>query len=140
VDTVPAIVLEPYLGSWRPDDPDAGFRQMVAEYSRVDAMPTLEALGRSKGIPVGALVAFVLARYCCSGSEALLDLGPLVLRQMDEIVRRAEVAGTDDARLHAYRSLAAVVSWLGVPLADPTWQPASAAAARAALAPGQGGR
>ena len=117
------ITLEPYRGSWPPDDPDAGFRRMVAEYSAVDPMPTLEALSRSKGIPVGALVAFVLARYCASGSEALLDIGPAVVRQMDEIVRNAEAAGTDGARLDAYRALAGIVAWLRVPLEDPTWRP-----------------
>jgi hypothetical protein len=117
------ITLEPYRGTWPPDDPDAGFRRMVAEYSAVDPMPTLEALGRSKGIPVGALAAFVLARYCASGSEALLDMGPVVVRQMDEIVRNAEAAGTDGARLDAYGALAAIVAWLRAPLEDPTWRP-----------------
>jgi hypothetical protein len=86
-------------------------------------MPTLEELGRRKGIPVGALVAFVLARYCASGSEALLYAGPVVVRQMDEIVRRAEAAGTDAARLDAFRALSAIVSWLRVPLEDPGWRP-----------------
>jgi hypothetical protein len=113
------ITLEPYRGQWPPDDPDAGFRQLVAEYSAIDPMPTLEELGRRKGIPLGALAAFVLARYCASGSEALLYAGPVVVRQMEEIVQKAEAAGTDDARLGAYRALAAIVSWLGVPLEDP---------------------
>ena len=81
------ITLEPYRGQWPPDDADAGFRQLVSEYSAIDPMPTLEELGRRKGIPVGALVAFVLARYCASGSEALLYAGPIVVRQMEEIVR-----------------------------------------------------
>ena len=117
------ITLEPYHGSWPPDDPDAGFRQLVAEYSAIDPMPTLEELGRRKEIPVGALVAFVLARYCASGSEALLNIGPVVVRQMDEIVRKAEAAGTDAARVDAYRALAAIVSWLRVPLEDPRWRP-----------------
>ena len=112
------ITLEPYRGQWPPDDPDAGFRQAVAEYSAIDPMPTLDELGRRKGIPVGALVAFVLARYCASGSEALLYAGPVVVRQMEGIVRKAEAAGTDAARLDAYRALAAIVSWLRVPL-DP---------------------
>jgi hypothetical protein len=120
------IELEAYRGQWPADDPDAGFRRMVAEYSAVDPMPTLEALGRSKGIPVGALAAFVLARYCASGSEALLDMGPVVVRQMDEIVRNAETAGTDAARLDAYRALAAIVSWLKIPLGDPSWRPGGA--------------
>ena len=112
------VTLEPYRGHWPPDDPDAGFRQLVAEYSAIDPMPTLEELGRRKAIPVGALVAFVLARYCASGSEALLYTGPVVVRQMDEIVRKAETAGTDAARLDAYRALAAIVSWLKVPLEE----------------------
>ena len=117
------ITLEPYRGQWPPDDADAGFRQLVSEYSAIDPMPTLEELGRRKGIPVGALVAFVLARYCASGSEALLYAGPVVVRQMEGIVRKAEAAGTDPARLDAYRALAAIVSWLRVPLEDPSWQP-----------------
>jgi len=116
------VTLERYRGQWPPDDPDGGFRQLVAEYSAIDPMPTLEELGRHKGIPVGALVAFVLARYSTSGSEALLYTGPVVVRQMSEIVRKAETAGTDAARLDAYRRLAAIVSWLEVPLEDPRWR------------------
>lgn len=117
------ITLEPYRGRWPSDDPDAGFRQLVAEYSAIDPLPTLEELGRRKDIPVGALVAFVLARYAASGSEALLYTGPMVVRQMAELVRKAEAAGTDVARLEAYRALAAIVSWLEVPLEDPAWRP-----------------
>jgi hypothetical protein len=117
------ITLEPYRGHWPPDDPDAAFRQLVAEYSAIDPLPTLEELGRRKGIPVGALAAFVLARYSASGSEALLYAGPVVVRQMAEHVQRAERLGTDAARLEAYRALAAIVSWLEVPLRDPGWRP-----------------
>jgi hypothetical protein len=117
------VTLEPYRGHWPPDDPDASFRQVVAEYSAIDPMPTLEELGRRKGIPVGALAAFVLARYCASGSEALLYAGPVMVRQMDEVVRQAEASGSDAARLDAYRALAAIVSWLKVPLEDPGWRP-----------------
>jgi hypothetical protein len=117
------VTLEPYRGTWPADDPDAGFRRMVAEYSAIDPMPTLETLAGSKGIPVGALVAFVLARYCTSGSDALLHMGPLVVRQMAEIVRNAEAAGTEAARVEAYRALSAIVSWLQVPLDDPSWRP-----------------
>ena len=117
------ITLEPYRGQWPPDDADAGFRQLVSEYSAIDPMPTLEELGRRKGIPVGALVTFVLARYCASGSEALLYTGPVVVRQMEAIVRKAEADGTDAARLDAYRALSAIVSWLRVPLEDSSWRP-----------------
>jgi len=67
----PTIVLQPYEATWPRDDPDAGFRQMVAEYSRLDPLPTLEVLSRSKGIPVGALARFVLARYGTSVRRGL---------------------------------------------------------------------
>ena len=117
-----AIVLEPYEASWPPDDPDAGFRRMVAEYSRLDPLPTLEVLSRSKSIPVGALARCVLARYCTSGSDALLEMGPRVVQQMDEVVQKAEAAGTDEARLEAYGALKAIISWLKVPLDDPDWR------------------
>lgn len=117
------IELAPYDGTWPPDDPDAGFRRMVVEYSHIDPMPTLDVLSRHKGIPVGALVRFVLARYCTSGSDALLEMGPRVVRQMAEVVTAAERAGTDEARLEAYRALRGIVSWLQVPLDDPDWRP-----------------
>ncbi len=117
-----SITLEPYTGTWPDDDPDAGFRSLVSECSRFDPLPTIETLGRNKNIPVGALVAFILYRYSSSGSEALLEMGPRVVHQMDEIIRAAEEAGTDAARLEAFRSLSAVVSWLKVPLEDPGWR------------------
>ena len=117
------LELEQYTGTWPDDDPDAGFRSMVAEFSGIDPMPTLETLGRNKQIPVGALARFILARYAASGSEALMEIGPRVARQIDVLFQKAEAQGTDDARLEAYRSLAAIVSWLNIPLNDPDWRP-----------------
>ena len=117
-----AIYLQPYEGTWPPDDPDAGFRQMVAEYSRIDPIPTLETLGRHKQIPVGALARFILARYGTSGSDALLEMGPRVVRQMGELVREAEAVGSDDARLKTYTVLKAIISWLQVPLDEQSAQ------------------
>ncbi|HET7341396.1 MAG TPA: DUF6027 family protein [Methylomirabilota bacterium] len=121
-----AIVLVPYEGTWPPDDPDAAFRRMVADYSRIDPLPTLEILGRHKQIAVGALARFILARYCTSGSDALLEIGPRVVRQMGDIVRRARAVGSDQARLDAYRALEGIVEWLQVPLEDPRWRPGEA--------------
>jgi len=117
------VVLEPYEGSWPDDDPDAGFRSMVREYSRLDPLATLETLSRNKDIPLGALVKFIVARYSASGSEALLEMGPHVIRQMAGIMDQAEAKATDRARLEAYRSLKAIVSWLQVPIDDPEWRP-----------------
>ncbi len=119
------ITLEPYNATWPDDDPDAGFRATVAEYSRLDGLATLEVLSRNKDIPVGALVAFIVGRYSASGSDALLEVGPLVVGQMDSIVQKAEEEGTDEARREAYESLRAIVSWLKVPLDDPDWRPAA---------------
>jgi hypothetical protein len=94
----------------------------VAEYSRLDPLPTLENLSRSTGIPVGSLARFVLVRYCTSGSDALLEMGPRVVRQMDELIQQAEATNTDAARLNAYRALQAIMAWLIVPLDDPNWR------------------
>jgi len=117
------LVLEAYEGSWPDDDPDAGFRSMVREYSRLDPLVTLETLSRNKNIPLGALVKFILARYSASGSEALMEMGPIVVRQMADIVEQAEDKATDRARLEAYAALRAIVSWLQVPVSDPDWRP-----------------
>ncbi len=117
-----AIVLEPYQATWPPDDPNADFRSKVAEYSRLDPLPTLENLSKSTGIPVGSLARFVLVRYCTSGSDALLEMGPRVVRQMDDIIKQAEETNTDAARIDAYRALKTIVSWLIVPLDNPNWR------------------
>ncbi len=117
------LVLEAYEGSWPDDDPDAGFRSMVREYSRLDPLVTLETLSRNKNIPLGALVKFILARYSASGSEALMEMGPIVIQQMADIVEQAEDKATDRARLEAYAALRAIVSWLQVPVSDPDWRP-----------------
>ena len=116
------VVLEPYQAIWPADDPKADFRSKVAEYSRLDPLPTLENLSRSTGIPVGSLARFVLVRYCTSGSDALLEMGPRVVRQMDEIIQQAEITNTDAARLDAYRALKTIMSWLIVPLDNPNWR------------------
>ena len=117
------LVLESYEGSWPDDDPDAGFRSMVREYSRLDPLVTLETLSRNKNIPLGALVKFILARYSASGSEALMEMGPIVVRQMADIIEQAKDKATDRARLEAYAALRAIVSWLQVPVSDPDWRP-----------------
>ena len=117
------IELTPYTGAWPDDDPDAGFRSMVTMFSGIDPLPTLETLSRNKQIPVGALARFILARYAASGSEALMEIGPRVIGQMKEIVEMAETLDTDEARLAAYGSLSAIVSWLNIPLTDPDWRP-----------------
>jgi hypothetical protein len=51
-------------------------------------------------------------KYAASGADALLAMGPIVLRQMEGRIEKAEAAGTDEARLEAYEALKQVVRWL----------------------------
>lgn len=110
------IVLERYAGPWDADDPDANFKREVAEYTRVDPLETLTALSAGTGIPVGALVRYVLVKWTAEGSEALLALGPRTVERLWGVVAEAEATGTDEARLAAYDVLRQMVSWLRAPL------------------------
>ena len=117
------VRLERYEGPWEPDDPDANFKAEVADYGRLDPLQTLRGLGAHTGIPVGALARYVLARFATTGSGGLLELGPAMVERLREPVRKAEAEGTDEARLAAYRELAALLRWLGAPLDDPELYP-----------------
>ncbi len=111
--------LEQYRGPWDPDDRDANFKAQVVEYTRNDPLPTLERLSANTGIPVGALVRYVLVRWAGEGSEALLQLGPRLVERLWAVVAEAEAEDTDEARLRAYEQLRQMISWLRVPLDEP---------------------
>jgi hypothetical protein len=104
--------LEPYRDAWKPEDPHANFNAEVAAYSIADPLPTLENLGAATGIPVPALIRYILVKWAASGADALLAMTPIVFRQMQEQVERAEAAGTDEARLRAYDALRQMIAWL----------------------------
>ncbi|MBI3361661.1 MAG: hypothetical protein HY023_11195 [Chloroflexi bacterium] len=104
--------LHPYTDAWDENDRHANFKAEVALYSTVDPLPTLENLSRDTGIPVPSLIRYVLVKYAASGSDALLAMTPIVLRQMEQHVERAESAGTDAARLEAYEALRQMIAWL----------------------------
>ena len=110
------VLLQPYVGPWADDDRNANFKEQVAIYSKSDPMTTLSRMSRSQGIPVGALARYVLAKWAASGSDGLLEIGPMVVRQMQQVVDRAESEGTPEAQLAAYQSLRQIISWLAVPL------------------------
>jgi hypothetical protein len=80
-------------------DPHASFRRAVADSRLVDPRPTFQGLSEVTGVPVDDLVHHALARWASSGAEALLFLGPAVLRDL-VAARRAEdwprVAGIID--------------------------------------------
>lgn len=106
--------LHPYQADWDDDDPHANFKAEVAVYSVADPLPTLENLSTATGIPVPALIRYILVKYTASGADALLHLPPLVFQQMEQQIAQAEAAGTDQARLAAYGALRQIVGWLGL--------------------------
>jgi len=90
--------LYPYADTWESTDHHANFKAEVALYTVTDPLPTLEVLSQSTGIPVPCLIRYVLVKHAASGADALLAMGPIVLRQMEEHIENAEAAGTDAAR------------------------------------------
>ena len=113
------VILHPFRGSWPPGDKDANFKDEVANYSRVDPMTTLDNMSRNLNIPVGALARYILVKWAASGSEGLMEIGPIVVRQMQDLVDKAEALDSDEARLEAFHALKQIVSWLKVPLDHP---------------------
>ena len=101
-----------YQDSWSPDDPHANFKEEVSLYSIANPLPTLENLSKDTGIPVPALIRYILVKYTASGSEAVLAMTPYALRQMQDHIDKAEATDTVEARLKAYEALRQMISWL----------------------------
>ena len=112
------IVLEPWRGPWAPDDPDANFKADVALYANADPMATVRGLSAHMGVPEGAIVHYVLARYATGGSGGLLELGPSMVHRLWAPIEAAEREGTDAARLAAYDQVRQMVAWLRQPLLE----------------------
>jgi hypothetical protein len=106
--------LKPYADSWAADDPHANFKEEVALYSVADPLPTLENLSKDTGIPVPALIRYILVKYTASGSDAVLAMTPYALRQMQDHIAKVEKANTDEARLEAYEALRQMIGWLTI--------------------------
>ena len=51
-----------------------------------------------------------------------MDLGPDMVRKISDIFEDAESDGTDEARLEAYNSVKAIMSWMKVPLDNPNYR------------------
>jgi hypothetical protein len=119
----PVITLERWTGPWDDDDPDANFKSEVALYGRLDPLVTIRGMSRNVGIPVGAIVRYVLARWATSGSAGLLEVGPEMVQRLWEPIARAEEADDDEQRLAAYHQVRQMLSWLKAPLDDPTVYP-----------------
>jgi hypothetical protein len=117
------VRLERFVGPWADDDPDANFKADVALYATADPMVTIRTLSRNVGVPAGALVRYVLAKYATGGSGGLLELGPVMVNRLWEPIERAERDGSDHARLDAYTQLRQMIQWLRLPLEDPAIYP-----------------
>lgn len=82
-------------------DPHANFRTAVAGSRLVDPMPTFRRLSETTGVPVEDLVHHALARWASAGSEALLFIGPEVLRELVAARRAGD-----------WEKVAGIVDWL----------------------------
>jgi hypothetical protein len=115
-DNTRTVDLVGWTGPWEPDDPDANFKADVALFSHLDPMATISALAASIGLPEGAVVHYVLAKWASAGSGGLLELGPSMVHRLWAPIERAEDEGTDAARVAAYQQLRQMISWLRLPL------------------------
>jgi hypothetical protein len=113
-----AVTLVRWRGPWREDDPDANFKTDIALYANVDPMTTIERLAQAIGVPEGAIVHYVLAKWASGGSGGLLELGPTMVHRLWAPIDDAENEGTDEARLRAYEQLRTMISWLRIPLTE----------------------
>jgi Family of unknown function (DUF6027) len=114
-----SVNLVPWTGPWSEQDPDANFKADVALYAHVNPLRTVSGLAESMGMPEGAVVWYVLAKWAAAGSGGLLELGPTMVHRLWEPVQHAEADGTVEARLAAYEQLRQMLSWLRLPLVDP---------------------
>lgn len=101
-------------------DPDANFKSEVTLYARLDPLVTLRGLSRRTGIPIGALAHYVLAKLATAGSGGLMEVVPEMVHRLWEPLAEAERIGTDEARLAAFDKVKGMLSWLKVPLDDPS--------------------
>jgi hypothetical protein len=113
-----SVELVSWTGPWSETDPDANFKADVALYARVDPMTTVDNLARALGIPEGAIVRYVLAKWASAGSGGLLELGPSMVHRLWGPIEQAEATATNEARLAAYEQLRQMISWLRLPLTN----------------------
>ncbi|MFK8850760.1 DUF6027 family protein [Streptomyces sp. Ac-502] len=117
------ICLRRWKGSWDSDDRHANFKSDVLAYGLLDPLETVRGMSRNLDIPVGAIVRYVLAKWATGGSGGLLEIGPVMVPRLWEPIAAAEEKDDDEERLRAYHQLRQMISWLKVPLDDPTVYP-----------------
>jgi hypothetical protein len=118
---VPIVALDRWsAATWSESDIHANFKAEVKDYCMLDPLVTLRGMSKNLDIPVGVLARYVLARWATGGSGGLLELGPSMVYRLWEPIERAEKADSAEARLAAYDQLMKMISWLKVPLDDPS--------------------
>ncbi|WP_188188813.1 DUF6027 family protein [Nonomuraea sp. SYSU D8015] len=118
------VRLRRWRAEWPADDPHANFKSDVELYGRLDPLVTLRGMSANLDIPIGAIARYVLARWATGGSGGLLELGPVMVPRLWEPIEAAEKADSDEQRLAAYHQLRQMISWLKLPLDDPSIYPA----------------
>lgn len=116
MDDEPWVQLVRWSGPWEDGDRDANLKADIALYGKVDPLTTVSNLAAAVGVPTGAVVRYVLARWASAGAEGLLAAGPSVVNRMWAACHEAEEAGSDEARLAAYATLRDMVAWMRLPL------------------------
>ncbi|HEX6343743.1 DUF6027 family protein [Umezawaea sp.] len=127
----PVVRLRRWRATWPDDDPHANFKAEVVSYGLLDPLTTVRGMSENLDIPVGAIARYVLAKWATGGSGGLLELGPVMVHRLWEPVAAAEAEDSDERRLAAYHQLRQMLSWLRLPLEDPTVYPAQDAGAEA---------
>ncbi|WP_404954592.1 DUF6027 family protein [Streptomyces sp. 147326] len=120
------VRLRRWKGTWEKDDPHANFKSDVVGYGLLDPLETVRGMSRNLDLPVGAIARYVLAKWATGGSGGLLELGPVMVHRLWAPVEEAERVGTDEQRLLAYHQLRQMLSWLKLPLDDPSIYPPQA--------------
>ena len=74
--------LTPGTGPWPEDDPDANVKP-DARFTRTSTLcPQIETLAAALGLPEGAIVRCVFAKWASAGSGGLLELGPSIVDRL----------------------------------------------------------
>ncbi|MFI7215850.1 DUF6027 family protein [Micromonospora maritima] len=120
----PTITLTRWREPIDDDDRHANFKSEVQMYGLLDPLVTLRGMSANLDIPIGAIARYVLAKWATGGSGGLLELGPVMTRRLWEPIVAAEQEDCDERRLATYHQLRQMISWLNVPLDDPTVYPA----------------
>ena len=123
-DEEPSIVLTRWRDPIDDDDRHANFKSDVQLYGLLDPLTTIRGMSANLNIPQGAIARYVLAKWATGGSGGLLELGPVMTRRLWEPIAAAEEQDSDEQRLASYHQLRQMISWLNLPLDEPTVYPA----------------